>query len=630
MSGILGIWHVDGKLVPSKLLEDMAESMRHRGPDGTGVWIKDTVGLAHLKLNAVPESIADKQPYTDIESSLTIVADARIDNRAELLCNGLVLPSDAPDSLYILEAYKKWGERCPEYLLGDFAFVIWDERQQLLYGAIDCFRQKPLCYLYSDRVFVFSSQLSGLLASGYVSSSFNDIKLASLFIDEIADLDTESSIYKEACYLPPASCFVMSQKGFDIKQYWDPADIKAIHLKNDDEYQQGLLTVLQASVKSRVRCDSDIGLMLSGGIDSTSVGTLSEELLSNSGHGLVTVSALSGEIGGCRESRFVQQAIAATKGRSITMEPGYIETSFSKLIEMIDRFDTPELAGNVMLYSLYHEASRHGLKVVLDGFEGDTMFGLGPGYLSYYFRHGQILQGINEVKLRCKNTGNGEWSLAPGLYYMLKNLLIPDWVRRVGLKSRALSQCENLLGNSIMSTDFAKSITLKELLISRRSNGLKHRGLSPNQQQINMIKRPFMSRMPVSEDAMASACSVEPRHPFYDRRLVEYALGMPWQQKNSGGWEKLALRHAMKGYVPDSIRWRKGRQHVGWEYDYAMVHMLGPRLESGLCDKSNAVYEYVDHDKVSRAYGLWKAGKDEDSACQLLQLYGLSQWLSKH
>src|SRR5882757_2124723 len=129
MNGIVGVIHLDGAPVDRQLVQDLTDSLRYRGPDAQNVWVDGPVGLGHTLLKTTYESEREHQPLT-IDDQVWIVADARIDARAELVAElrarGHDAVLEAPDVELILRAYEAWGEHCAEHLLGDFAFAIWD------------------------------------------------------------------------------------------------------------------------------------------------------------------------------------------------------------------------------------------------------------------------------------------------------------------------------------------------------------------------------------------------------------------------------------------------------------------------------------------------------------------------
>jgi len=140
MSGIAGIFNLDGRPADASLLRRMVDAIAHRGPDGSGVWIAGSVGLGHRMLRTTPESAVEKQPLTDESATLSLTFDGRVDNREEisslLSSHGWKL-RDQTDAEIILRAYQCWGEECAGKIVGDFAFVVWDGKKQQLFCVRD-------------------------------------------------------------------------------------------------------------------------------------------------------------------------------------------------------------------------------------------------------------------------------------------------------------------------------------------------------------------------------------------------------------------------------------------------------------------------------------------------------------
>ena len=153
MSAITGIFRRDGKPVNPETNQKMNDTLAHRGPDGSRVRCKGSVAFGHQMLHTTPESVQEVLPFENKNSGLVITADARIDNRKELSEElGLENNIEVSDSQFILKAYEKWGEKCPENLLGDFAFAIWDKNREILFCARDHMGVRPLYYYLSDGV----------------------------------------------------------------------------------------------------------------------------------------------------------------------------------------------------------------------------------------------------------------------------------------------------------------------------------------------------------------------------------------------------------------------------------------------------------------------------------------------
>src|SRR5215212_5986209 len=154
MSGICGVIHLDGAPVEPEILKEMAKAAAHRGPDGIRYWTDDNAALAHLALNITPESLREQQPLVSCGNDLVLTADARIDNRGELIralgAKGYLPEAEPTDGELILAAYRCWGEECPARLVGDFAFAIWDARRKRLFAARDALGGMRAFYYRSE------------------------------------------------------------------------------------------------------------------------------------------------------------------------------------------------------------------------------------------------------------------------------------------------------------------------------------------------------------------------------------------------------------------------------------------------------------------------------------------------
>ena len=140
MSGIAGIYCVDGRPVDRAVVESMTRVVSHRGPDGIGHWVDGSVGLGHLQLWTTPESLRERQPTSSDDGNRVITWDGRLDNRQDLLralSSQVSLSPHSTDVDIVLAAYSVWGTDCPRWMVGDFAFALWDIRKQHLFCARD-------------------------------------------------------------------------------------------------------------------------------------------------------------------------------------------------------------------------------------------------------------------------------------------------------------------------------------------------------------------------------------------------------------------------------------------------------------------------------------------------------------
>jgi len=292
MSAITGIFYRDGRDVGPDQIKKMNKTLLYRGKDGSAVWVDGSVAFGHQMLHTTNESIHEKLPFKDESSGLLITSDARIDNREELAPKlKLQNSKDVPDSFFILKAYQKWGEKCPEKLLGDFAFAIWDTENEKLFCARDHMGVKPFYYYLSDNAFFFATEIKALLTNLEVKYSLNEIKVA-YFLSDI-NHDREITFYENILRLPAANALEVNFDTFKLEKYWELDPNKRIVLKSESEYSNSFLEIFNNAVKCRLRSAFPLGSLLSGGLDSSSIVCAAREiLLKNGGYPLKTFSLI--------------------------------------------------------------------------------------------------------------------------------------------------------------------------------------------------------------------------------------------------------------------------------------------------------------------------------------------------
>ena len=310
MSGIAGILHFDGRPVEAEDVERMLEQMPHRGSDAVGIWRRGSVGLGHRLLHTLPEDTGSRFPLVVSDGEFVVTADIRLDNR-ETLISTLGLgdrdPGSISDTYLLLVAYQKWGERCPEHLLGDFAFAIWDERRKALFCARDHMGLKTLCYYLSADTFVFASDIKGLWGIPEVPKQVNEREIAAYLANIFPD--KSATFFNHIFRLPPAHTMSIRDGGFQLRSYWEPNPSPDVKPSSDAEYAEQFKVIFIEAVRCRLRSVYPIGSMLSGGLDSSSVTCIARNLLQDSGKApLPTFSAIMPELAAVGRERVHQRS----------------------------------------------------------------------------------------------------------------------------------------------------------------------------------------------------------------------------------------------------------------------------------------------------------------------------------
>ncbi|MEO1340667.1 MAG: asparagine synthetase B, partial [Cyanobacteria bacterium J06635_13] len=252
MSGIVGIYQRCGRVVESEQLGSMVDSLLHRGADGSNIWRESNVGMGHLMLWTTPESLLEQLPWADSQTDTVITADARIDNRQELI-SLLGLKGDRDkitDSSLILKAYHKWGEKCPAKLIGDFAFAIWDARHRRFFCARDPMGIKPFYYYCSGSVFAFASEIKALLRLSAVEPQLNELRVAYQLAGFLED--EEVTFYENIWRLKSAHSLIVNQESKKLEQYWALDPDQRIKLSSHQEYTAAFKELFTEAVHCRL------------------------------------------------------------------------------------------------------------------------------------------------------------------------------------------------------------------------------------------------------------------------------------------------------------------------------------------------------------------------------------------
>jgi asparagine synthase (glutamine-hydrolysing) len=294
MSGILGILNLDQRPGSRSNLEKMRDAMAHRGVDGSDLYLDENLGIGHLKTCFTPQSDQENMPYHCPSSDLVITADARIDNR-DLLFSHLSISSSQkttiPDSILILKAYEKWGKNCPEHLLGEFAFAIWNKRDKSLFCARDHIGFRPLFYYRCHNFFIFSSEIKGIRATGLVPLQFNETTLARHWLP--LEKDNEQTYFNDILRLKCAHTLTLSKNNkFHINKYWSPEPQKGIRYASDNDYAEALREIITQSVSCRLNTNLPVSITLSGGLDSSAIACIAARQLREKGQSLIAVSSV--------------------------------------------------------------------------------------------------------------------------------------------------------------------------------------------------------------------------------------------------------------------------------------------------------------------------------------------------
>ena len=620
MGAITGIFYKDGRKVNAEQINNMNNRLSLRGPDGSAVWFDGSIALGHQMLWTTQESIQEKLPFVEKNMGLVITADARIDNRNELSQElDIENKENISDSYYILKAYEKWGDECPKYLIGDFVFAIWDENSQTIFCARDHMGIKTFYYHLSEEMFIFSSDINAIFTVPDVTKKINELQIAN-FLELIIDENRESTFYEKTFRLPAAYSLKINHENFSLKRYWKLDINYEIHFNTNEEYQKAFLDIFSEAVKCRLRSAYPVGSMLSGGLDSSSVTCTAEKLLHNEEKNkLKTFSAVFDSVSRSNERQFIEIVLAYRDFDYFFINADKI-SPLNEIDNYLDYADNPFIVPNTfMSYNIYREANKNGVRILLDGLEGDEIVSHGNGFLSELFRTMRWKKLIIEINALNKIKSYSYKSIFLEIgYNSLPNILkrklsfILEYKRKNGSKYQ------------ILKKDFGDKVNL--ITIINRNNVKREKIKNAHDKHYADITSSLIQSEMELVDWMSAPFSIELRHPFFDKRLVEFCLAIPTEQKINHGWDRYIMRSAMSEILPIEIQWRKIKGDLSFNFDLSFMNEK-EKIEN-LIEDNHLIKDYIDIEKIKKIYTECKSGNTQNIV-YLWNALLLNLWLQK-
>ncbi len=375
MCGFAGEMRFDGRPADLAAVEKMSDRMQRRGPDGCGAWQRGPVALAHRRLTIIDLSRAGEQPMVDSDLGLSLVFNGCIYNYADLRreLEGLGYRFfSSSDTEVIIKAYHRWGAACVERFLGRFAFIIVERDSGRLVMARDRLGIKPLYLARGTGWLRFASTLPALLAAGGVDTSIDRAALHH-YMSFHSVVPAPHTILAGVRKLPPATVRVVEPDGSERSTvYWRPSFVRPARAMSDGEWQEALLAKLRLAVERRMVADVPIGVLLSGGLDSSLIVAL---LVQSGQRGLTTFSIGFETVGGLSGDEFAYSDLIAeafaTDHHQIRIDNRRL---FPAVSGAVDAMSEPMISHDaVAFYLLSEEVAKH-VKVVQSGQGADEVF----------------------------------------------------------------------------------------------------------------------------------------------------------------------------------------------------------------------------------------------------------------
>jgi asparagine synthase (glutamine-hydrolysing) len=551
MCGVAGILKLHrGDTVDEARLKRMRDVLRHRGPDGEGLYLDGPIGLGHRRLSIV-DVAGGHQPMANEDDSLWITFNGEIYNhgalRPPLEARGHRYRTRS-DTETILHLYEEEGERCVERLQGMFAFALWDEPRQRLLLARDRLGIKPLYYAVTDRELLFASEIKAILAAG-VSPVLDESVLPEFLATRF--VAGENTFFRGIRKLLPGRTLLWSPSdGPRQRRYWQPvvaADDRPLSMR-ERAVQVG--ERLEEAVGSHLMSDVPLGLFLSGGLDSSGLAALMAPMVS----GRLQTFAVGFEDADTNELGYARLAAGAVgaEHREIVVSP---DEFFGALPRLVWHEDEPIAFPSSVPLHFVSRLARDHVKVVLTGEGADELF---LGY-SWY----RLTAWTNRL-------GGGYGALVPGRGRDAVRTGLKHLPRRARhYLDRTFLALEPGI-RSLFYENFAvfPERLRHEILPAGGSEALR----SPYREQLRCYEegsgsaldrmsradiQTYLVELLMKQDQMSMAASVESRVPFLDHLLVEHVLAIPDRFKLRGWTTKAVLREALRPRVPRQILARR-------------------------------------------------------------------------
>jgi asparagine synthase (glutamine-hydrolysing) len=555
MCGICGkLFYDPYAAVSPDLMRRMTQSIAHRGPDGEGTYFSGPVGLGHLRL-AIIDLKTGAQPMTNEDGTLWIVFNGEIYNfpelRRELLAKGHRFTSTT-DTEVIIHLYEEYGPECLPRLRGMFAFAIWDDSNRTLFLARDRVGIKPLYYVDTGAAFLFASEIKALLVDPDVSRTVDPQVVDKFFT--FLYLAGRETLFKDIYKLEPGHYLVIKNGRVTDGKYWDLHFERNRSWKSIGQAAESLHELFAKTVKEHMISDVPVGILLSGGVDSTAVLSAAVEE-TDKRIKTFTVGFQSEDFDDERPYARMAAERFGTEHHEITLSP---EEFSSFLPSYVWHMEEPVCEAPAIALYYVSKLARKTVTVLLSGEGGDEAFG---GYNKYrnllMLEKAKSLAGpFKGVLSHCINAASSLNGLARiGKYASLIKPRLSDYY--YSLNSSPFSYF-NQNRNRLYSDEFLAGVSVEKSteIIRQLFDRVEGRPLLDQMLYVD-TKTWLPDDLLIKADKITMANSLELRVPLLDHLVLEFAAGLPPHYKVRGLETKRVLKRAFSRTIPKAILKRR-------------------------------------------------------------------------
>jgi asparagine synthase (glutamine-hydrolysing) len=612
MSVQAGIWNLDGRPVDQKILAHISDSVKHQGPDGESRHVDGSIALLYRPFHTTAESRREKQPYFSLRGFI-FTWDGRLDNRDELIpeLRGH-LDAEPTDVAIVAAAFDRWETDCFHRIMGDWAVSIWKPEQRHLLFAADYMSIRHIFYYYKNDQVWWSTDLSSLVLLSGDKFHIDDDYIAGYFAHAP---DAHLTPYREIREVPPGKFVRIGKGGISVERFWHFSPKSRLRYKTDAEYEEHFRHLFRQSVRRRLRSDSPILAELSGGLDSSSIVCMADDIIANEGEQFLRLDTISyydnTEPNGDDSIYFPK--IEQKRGRvGIHVDGGKLGSSATSL----GCSEFCPLPGAVGIAQRIGDeraelVRRGGYRAVLSGIGGDEFMGGVPD------PRAQLADLIVQFKLVSLAKQLTAWCLVkrrpwvgllwqsaldvlhPSLgQYLVKEAKVEPWIRK----------------------DFAR----RTKLAIRQFDVDEHFGLwLPT-------RRSYIAGVMVMANNLAKVTAPvqafeEARFPFLDQTLIEFLLSIPANQLLRPGERRSLMRRSLAGIVPPEILSRRTKQ-LGVRTPMIILEKHWDELQSIYQAPLSSRLGYIHEAQLLKTICDARAGKTV-SLVRVLWTISLEYWL---
>ncbi len=613
MTAIAGVWNRDGGSVSHRVLEYLSAQLADIGPDGDRILVAGSVGMVHRRFDTNATDRAVPQPVQASDGTMIVLA-GRLDNADDLSRRLYMGVSPRTSAELVLEAYRRWNTAMLPDLVGDFALALWNAHARELVLCVDGMGRGVLYYHVDERAVYWCSRSRPLVHVAQLSGEVDEEYVASYIANEVPD----GSPFRGVDYLPAGHVLVVRERGAERRRYWTLSPDREIRYRSDGEYEEHFRALFRTAVACRIRTDGPVMCELSGGLDSSSIAGMARTLVAcepGTAPALHTVSYVFPNAAFADETGFIR-AMEAHLG-----QPGLHvnDTDCPLLTPLPTTLITDHPTPAVLFLSRWNRVSQEmahlGARVLLSGIGGDQVF-CSPAAdrvgLADYAASGQWRRLLRECRV---------WSLAsrrPYLAVLWRDGCRPLLPPRLQASVRS-TWTRREPAAEWFERSFVRRTRLHERLLPPRDDvGFRQPSSKFLYRQIRRTVRPYLGACP-------STGHYETRYPYLDRRIVEFAMAIPFEQKVRPGESRSIVRRSLTSCVPRNVLARTSKSGPG----EALLRALDrewPRIAALFERPRVAALGIVNAGRFRTHLGLARHGRVELES-QLFRVIALEMWL---